>query len=44
MHSWLSLLQITAMPTFIFLKSKSKVADLMGANIDKLKELVAANK
>merc|ERR1712128_366360 len=36
--------EITAMPTFIFLKSKSKVADLMGANIDKLKELVAANK
>ena len=36
--------QITAMPTFIFIKSKAKVADLTGANIDKLKEIVQANK
>eukprot|EP00090_Calanus_glacialis_P024421 TRINITY_DN3793_c0_g1_i1.p1 TRINITY_DN3793_c0_g1~~TRINITY_DN3793_c0_g1_i1.p1 ORF type:complete len:106 (-),score=49.79 TRINITY_DN3793_c0_g1_i1:118-435(-) len=35
---------ITAMPTFIFIKSKAKVADLTGANIDKLKEIVQANK
>ena len=32
------------MPTFIFIKSKAKVADLTGANIDKLKEIVQANK
>merc|ERR1711893_25652 len=31
---------ISAMPTFIFMKNKQKVADLMGANPDKLKELV----
>ena len=36
--------QITAMPTFIFFKNKAKVADLTGANVDKLKEIVAANK
>merc|ERR1712002_733163 len=35
---------ITAMPTFIFLKNKEKVADLTGANVDKLKEMVAPNK
>eukprot|EP00091_Calanus_sinicus_P013792 TRINITY_DN3062_c0_g1_i4.p1 TRINITY_DN3062_c0_g1~~TRINITY_DN3062_c0_g1_i4.p1 ORF type:complete len:106 (-),score=47.15 TRINITY_DN3062_c0_g1_i4:112-429(-) len=35
---------ITAMPTFIFIKSKAKVADLTGANVDKLKEIVQANK
>merc|ERR1712189_111512 len=35
---------ITAMPTFIFLKNKEKVADLTGANVDKLKEMVASNK
>ena len=31
---------ISAMPTFIFLKNGQKVADLMGANADKLTELV----
>merc|ERR1712024_121953 len=31
---------ISAMPTFIFLKNGAKVADLMGANADKLTELV----
>jgi len=31
---------ISAMPTFIFLKNSNKVADMMGANFDKLKELV----
>merc|ERR1712168_1481289 len=36
--------QINAMPTFIFIKNKSKVADLTGANVDKLKEIVASNK
>jgi len=35
---------ITAMPTFIFLKNKAKVADLTGANIEKLKEIVNSNK
>merc|ERR1712181_107797 len=29
--------KITAMPTFLFMKSKVKVADLMGANVEKLK-------
>merc|ERR1739848_723365 len=36
--------KITAMPTFIFIKNKAKVADLTGANVDKLKALVADNK
>ena len=36
--------KITAMPTFIFFKNKAKVADLTGANVDKLKEIVASNK
>jgi len=36
--------QINAMPTFIFIKNKSKVADLTGANVEKLKEIVASNK
>merc|ERR1711899_139526 len=36
--------KITAMPTFIFIKNKQKVADLTGSNIEKLKEIVAANK
>ena len=31
---------ISAMPTFIFLKNGQKVANLMGANADKLTELV----
>merc|ERR1712107_48945 len=35
---------ITAMPTFIFIKSKAKVADLTGANVERLKEIVASNK
>ena len=35
---------ITAMPTFIFLKNKKKIADLTGANVDKLIEMVAPNK
>ena len=36
--------QITAMPTFIFIKNKAKVADLTGANVDRLKALVAEHK
>merc|ERR1712236_76618 len=36
--------KITAMPTFIFLKKKAKVADLMGANIEKLKAIISSNK
>eukprot|EP00088_Acartia_fossae_P041647 TRINITY_DN43564_c0_g1_i1.p1 TRINITY_DN43564_c0_g1~~TRINITY_DN43564_c0_g1_i1.p1 ORF type:complete len:106 (-),score=33.99 TRINITY_DN43564_c0_g1_i1:265-582(-) len=36
--------KITAMPTFIFIKNKSKVADLTGANVEKLKEIVSTNK
>jgi len=35
---------IQAMPTFVFIKNGEKVTDLCGANIDKLKEIVAANK
>lgn len=31
---------VSAMPTFIFIKNSEKVADMMGANFDKLKELV----
>merc|ERR1712018_838112 len=31
---------IQAMPTFLFIKNKQKVADLCGANVDKLKELI----
>lgn len=36
--------KITAMPTFIFIKSSEKIAELTGANVEKLKELVTANK
>ena len=36
--------KITAMPTFLFMKNMTKVADLTGANVNKLKELVNANK
>jgi len=36
--------KITAMPTFIFIKSKTKVADLTGANVNKLKEIIKSNK
>ena len=36
--------KITAMPTFIFIKNKAKVADLTGANVDRLKALVAEHK
>jgi len=32
--------QISAMPTFILIKNKQKVGDMMGANPDKLKELI----
>jgi len=28
------------MPTFILIKNKQKVGDMMGANADKLKELI----
>merc|ERR1712047_194619 len=31
---------ISAMPTFIFIKNKEKVDDMMGANYEKLKEMV----
>merc|ERR1712141_599940 len=36
--------KITAMPTFIFLKKKEQVAELKGANVEKLKELVEAHR
>jgi len=35
---------ITAMPTFVFLKDSKKIDDLMGANSDKLKALIEKNK
>ncbi|XP_046400381.1 thioredoxin-like [Ischnura elegans] len=35
---------VTAMPTFIFLKGGQKITSFSGANAEKLKELVAANK
>eukprot|EP00095_Tigriopus_kingsejongensis_P009072 maker-scaffold742_size103727-snap-gene-0.15 protein:Tk09072 transcript:maker-scaffold742_size103727-snap-gene-0.15-mRNA-1 annotation:"Thioredoxin-2" len=35
---------VTAMPTFILIKNSEKVDDLMGANSDKLKELVNKHK
>jgi len=31
---------VSAMPTFLFIKSNQKVDELMGANAEKLKELV----
>jgi len=36
--------KITAMPTFIFLKKNEQVAELKGANVEKLKELVEAHR
>ena len=36
--------KITRTPTFIFIKNKQKVGDVTGADIKKLKEMVAANK
>ena len=36
--------QITAMPTFKFIKEGKEVADLTGANVEKLKEIVNSNK
>merc|ERR1719228_1285291 len=36
--------KVTAMPTFVLLKTKSKVADMKGADIDKLKSLVAKHR
>ncbi|XP_040566629.1 thioredoxin-2 [Lepeophtheirus salmonis] len=35
---------ITAMPTFMLFKETKKVADLMGANVTKLEELINSNK
>jgi thioredoxin 1 len=35
---------ISAMPTFIFVKKEAKVADMMGANADKLKSMIATHK
>jgi len=35
---------ISAMPTFIFVKKEAKVADMMGANADKLKSMIAQHK
>merc|ERR1711981_605769 len=34
---------ISAMPTFIFVKKEAKVADMMGANADKLKSMIATH-
>lgn len=31
---------ITAMPTFVFIRGGEKVTDMMGANTEKLKELI----
>jgi len=31
---------ISAMPTFIFIKNKEKIDEMMGANYEKLKEMV----
>merc|ERR1712203_592457 len=36
--------KITAMPTFIFLKKNEQVAELKGANVEKLKELVESHR
>jgi thioredoxin 1 len=35
---------ITAMPTFVFIKDGKKIEDLMGANADKLKDLINKHK
>jgi len=35
---------ISAMPTFIFVKKEAKIADMMGANADKLKAMVEQHK
>jgi len=36
--------QISCMPTFMFFKKGQKVAEFSGANADKIRELVVANK
>merc|ERR1711993_139822 len=35
---------ISAMPTFIFIKNQAKVSDMMGANADKLKAMIEQHK
>jgi len=35
---------ISCMPTFIFIKNGEKISEFSGANADKIKELIVANK